>query len=96
MFRSSGLKNFAGFDVGEGEGEKQNPYPENDDVHRACSLFSFYLRFALHACGGQVETTWKYSVAIDKHDRVVRYRRNMDPIAIKVRDGAGWKEIGIL
>jgi hypothetical protein len=32
------LKNVTGFDVGEGKGEKQNPDPENDDIHRVCSL----------------------------------------------------------
>ncbi|WP_425351672.1 hypothetical protein [Mesorhizobium helmanticense] len=35
------LKTVASFDVGEGQGEKQNPYPDNDDVHGACSLFIF-------------------------------------------------------
>ncbi|CCV05385.1 hypothetical protein MESS2_1560009 [Mesorhizobium metallidurans STM 2683] len=40
------LKTVASFDVGEGQGEEQNPYPDNDDIHRGCSLFSFYFRFA--------------------------------------------------
>ncbi|WP_436173474.1 hypothetical protein [Mesorhizobium sp. LjNodule214] len=34
-------ENVAGFDVGEGHGEEQNPYPENDDIHcifLACAL----------------------------------------------------------
>jgi hypothetical protein len=39
--RSFRLKNVAGFDVGERQGEEQNPYPENDDVHGARSLVLF-------------------------------------------------------
>jgi hypothetical protein len=96
MLRSSGLKNVADFDVGDGKGEKQNLQPENDDIHRGCSLSSFYLRFALQTCGWQVETIWKHLVTIDNRDRAVCSLENMDPIAIKVRDGAGRKEIGIL
>ena len=39
------LENVTGFDVGEGQGKKQNPDPENDDVHCACSLLPiFYFR----------------------------------------------------
>jgi len=90
------LKNVAGFDVGEGKGEEQNPYPENDDIHRACSLSSFYFRFSRHTCNLQAQTMSKHSVTMDDRDRAVCSQRNMDPIAIKVRDGAGRKEIGIL
>jgi hypothetical protein len=46
FFRSFPLKNVAGFYVGEGQGEEQNPYPENDDVHGARSLGLFI--FALY------------------------------------------------
>jgi hypothetical protein len=56
MLWSSGLKNVAGFDVGEGQGEKQNPYPENDDIHLGCSLSSLYLRFLLYALSREAQT----------------------------------------
>jgi hypothetical protein len=32
----------AGFDVGEGQAKKQNPDPENNDVHCACSLLPLF------------------------------------------------------
>jgi hypothetical protein len=38
-FRTFRLENVAGFDVGEGEGEEQNPYPDNNDVHRVRPMF---------------------------------------------------------
>jgi len=41
MLLSFRLKTVAGFDEGEEQGEKQKPYPDNDDVHRTCSLCSF-------------------------------------------------------
>jgi hypothetical protein len=43
MLLSFRLKTVAGFNEGEEQGEKQKPYPENDDVHRIFSLFSFVL-----------------------------------------------------
>jgi hypothetical protein len=41
-FRTFRSENVAGFDVGEGQGEEQNSYPDNDDVHRMRSLFILY------------------------------------------------------
>jgi hypothetical protein len=41
-----GSKNVTGFYVSEGQGEEQNPDPENDDVHGARSLILFI--FALY------------------------------------------------
>ncbi|WP_202352729.1 hypothetical protein [Mesorhizobium sp. 113-1-2] len=96
MLQSSGSKNVADFDVGDGESEKQNLQPDNDDIHRGCSLSSFYLRIALYACSRQAETKWNHSATMDNRDRAVCSLENMDPIAIKVRDGTGRKEIGIL
>jgi hypothetical protein len=43
------LKNVAGFDVSEGEGKKQNPYPDNDNVHCIFPCFRFDLTFAFGA-----------------------------------------------
>ncbi|WP_425351083.1 hypothetical protein [Mesorhizobium sanjuanii] len=46
------LKIVASFDVGEGQGEEQNPYPDNDDIHRWRSLFRFLFRFVCVRQGG--------------------------------------------
>jgi hypothetical protein len=42
MVRSFSSNSAAGFDVDEGQGKKQNPYPDNNDVHYACSLLPLF------------------------------------------------------
>ncbi|WP_210328989.1 hypothetical protein [Mesorhizobium amorphae] len=43
MLTSFRLKIVAGFDVGEGKGEKQNLDPDDDDVHCVVPCFCLYL-----------------------------------------------------
>ena len=47
MVRPFGSNSVAGFDVGEGQGEKQNAYPDDNDVHCAVPYFGFVLGSAI-------------------------------------------------
>ncbi|WP_202325937.1 hypothetical protein [Mesorhizobium sp. 113-3-9] len=93
MMRSFSSNSVAGFDVDQGQGEEQKPYPDNNDVHCASSLLPLFTSH-LPDAGGQLRETARRT---SSSDSVRRFPiGNMDPIAIKVRDGQGRKEIGIL
>ncbi|CCV16194.1 hypothetical protein MESS4_830414 [Mesorhizobium sp. STM 4661] len=101
------LKTVASFDVGEGQSEKQNPYPDNDDVHGTHSLFIFALCISnlrplvllgFAHCVEILRPASRIHTKTPRNDVVAtRFACwNMDRNTIKVRDVAERKEIKFL
>ena len=89
-FRTFRSEDVAGFDVSEGYGKEQNPYPDNNDIHRVRSLFKLSA-----SALGRIEIG-EARHRLESDNRVCASRQDMDREPIKVRDGPAWKEIGIL
>jgi hypothetical protein len=66
LFRSDHV---AGFDVGEGQGEEQNPDPENYEVHcrSSLSVFADSKRRAVATLAAAIEALFKGRYGPDRH-----------------------------